>query len=1381
MAAVLPCPTIGLKSDSNMLEVMVAELNNNEHGYCNSMPTDSSNRTVQQIADRETSSVVEEVIIGRTEEKQKILSILSESITEKMIILPIYGIGGIGKTTLAQLIFNDPQFQDYTRVWIYVSQEFNLNKIGNSIITQLTDKISNIPTKQMLHKCLEELFASRSILVVVDDLWEENPKEFHKLKVMLGLGLGSKVIIVTTRDGGLARKICSPAVTPYKLETLRVDECWTIIKQKADFEGRVDQEQLEHIGREIATKCGGVPLAAQSLGYMLNGMTSDDWESVRDSYIWNLSTSEGHEVLASLLLSYSQMSAWLKLCFSYCAIFPKGYIIVKYDLIYQWIALGFIKQSRIFDFMQLSENYVTQLLGMSFLQYSKRPLRGRNQEKDGTLFTMHDLVHDLAKEILSHQLNTGGNKCRYALLTDCSKSLQLFVNFPANIKALRFQDCGGQELCGSAFSSAKCLSVLDLSECFINELPDCIGQLKQLRFLRAPDIRLEIPNCITELSELNYLNLRGSSEISALPVSIGDMKGLMHLDLSGCNRISKLPISFSELKQLVHLDLSNCNMFLAETLGGCTKLQYLNLSVLNSTGHKRITGLPEVIGNLIKLRYLNLSRCVDLMGPWPPEAEEIHKLLCSISTLSNLEHLDLSRNNQISSIPESIGKLTKLHTLDLSICCNIKKLPDSIFKMVRLKVLSWIYWPNRLSESALPRFNFVSLPHFEVQSSNDKCSSNISLLQPTNPDQLDIGKLENVKSAEEATSVKLIDKQAIRTLKFQWTLGAERFVDDKVVLEKLVPPSSVEILTIVGYRSHNIPDWFMGIRQYLPNLLALTLCDFPNCNNLLPPLGLLPNLLNLILDRMEGLEEWNTTHYSGKEGSNEPMFPKLEELKIKQCPKLRISLPRARRLWIQDSDNILSSWGEGSTHIGDSFSSLMHIIKGRELLVSGSKVPMHQWRLLYHLPAFRTLKIMDCTDLSTSPDMTQHLSSIDLQCLRLSSLDQAELPNWLAKLTSLHELTLDRCESMTSLPQWLGEVTSLKKMEVIFCPKLEKWLKSKENKRFIAHIDITVTRSPYQLLFLGEASDESNEEDIAETNEETTYSLHTATGSQRPIDDGVSNPSSPPPTRMADTIPQSRAAALTPETPRHLHPSPAAHNTMPSTNIAATMVAPISDDDADNMSIICIGDDDKLTVSATARPARPTPCTPLGLLMVSPLATSLVGDGAEGVLPRPGYTLTNATYNADDEGPQLDSSSGSWASLQRARKGKGKQSDTDLVDPVDVPIISKKMRSLLELQELDVEAGSTGTAVSASSPAVLSLGLNAAVSASVKPRCYRRSPEREQEDDAACGERPPEQTKDPEKRNNSGTEEEGDRFSFRFLLDAFLAVVACFCSPQSRH
>ncbi|EMS51104.1 Cysteine-rich receptor-like protein kinase 15 [Triticum urartu] len=756
------------------------------------------------LPDRETSSDVEQtLIIGWTEEKQKILSILSESITEEMVILPIYGIGGIGKTTLAQLVFNDPQFQDYTRVWVYVSQELNLSQIGNSIITQLTDKIGNISTKQMLHKRLKELFFGKRILIVLDDLWEENPKEFDKLKVMLGLGLGRKVVIVTTRDGGLARKICSPAVTPYKLETLTVDKCWTIIKQKADFEDRVDQEQLEHIGREIATKCGGVALAAQSLGHMLNGMTADEWES-------------------------------------------------------------------------LSEDYIMQLLGMFFLEYSKDPKSGEMQDRDVTFFRMNDLVHDLARMILAHQFNdkgsVGGNKCRYALLTDCSNPLQFSFTSPANIKALHFRDCSNTQLRGSAFSSAKCLRVLDLSECLIQKLPDCIGQLKQLRFLHAPRIQDKmIPNCITELSELNYLNLRGSEKILALPESIGDIKGLMHLDLSGCTGISELPISFAELKQLVHLDLSHCRVSISEAFGGFTKLQYLNLSVEHSDRR-----LPDVIGNLIKL-----------------SDDQIGRLLGSICTLSNLEHLDLSGNRKLSSIPTSIGNLRQLHTLDLSGCHRLKKLPNSMINMVNLKVLI-VEKEVRLDESMCALLNFVSLPHFVVYASSDKCSSNINLLEPTNPDKLTIDRLENVKSTKEAWSIKLIEKQNMKVLTFRWTENAERFVDDKDVLEQLVPPSSVQILTIVGYTSLSIPDWLMDIRQYLPDLLELNLLNFPKCNTL-PALGQLPNLLELDLYRMESLEEWNTAYNTGEGGANGLMFPKLEKLSIKQCRKLRIGpcLPRA--------------------------------------------------------------------------------------------------------------------------------------------------------------------------------------------------------------------------------------------------------------------------------------------------------------------------------------------------------------------------------------------------------------------------------------------------------------------------------------------------------
>jgi hypothetical protein len=336
---------------------------------------DTRNEENQVTDIRETAGNVEEAeIIGRTDEKLEILACLSGSTTQATTIFPICGIGGIGKTTLARLVFNDIEFKEYSKVWVYVSQKYELKKIGNIIISQLSPESPRSDDLHSIHTRLQELFTGERILIILDDLWEKNASHLQELKAMLKQGEGSKVlVVVTTREKKIAQEIGT--VDPFELPPLSDQMCWDILKVKCKFETRHDKERLEPIGKEIAKKCGGVALAAQSLGHMLKYKTYDVWDSIRSNHIWNLSASKEqsstHEVLASLLLSYNFMPPHLKLCFAYCAIFPKGHKMIGDDLIHQWIALGFMEPSNIFSTWQLGESYITNLLEMSFLQLSK--------------------------------------------------------------------------------------------------------------------------------------------------------------------------------------------------------------------------------------------------------------------------------------------------------------------------------------------------------------------------------------------------------------------------------------------------------------------------------------------------------------------------------------------------------------------------------------------------------------------------------------------------------------------------------------------------------------------------------------------------------------------------------------------------------------------------------------------------------------------------------------------------------------------------------------------------------------------------------------------------------------------------------------------------
>ncbi|KAL6623608.1 hypothetical protein ACP70R_033487 [Stipagrostis hirtigluma subsp. patula] len=697
-----------------------------------SFTSGTSTKNENHLSDpRETSSkVIKDLIFGRAEEKKDIIVLLSAcDIKEETTILPIHGFGGLGKTTLARLVFSDSHFLEYYgKAWVYISQKFDLHKIGNSIISQLSKEVNqNLSDLEQINQKLDELLNGRKILIILDDLWEEDVFQLDKLKLMLNVGKkGSKVkVIVTTRSEDIAKKICTEK--PYKLDPLNHAMCWEIIKKTSDFESKSEKDQLKDIGLDIAIKCGGVALAAAALGNTLRFKEAMEWLALKDSEIWNETLYEErtvpeNRILQSLKLSYKSMPPYLQKCFAYCAIFPKGQNIARDCLLHQWIALDFIKPSA-------GKNCIKQLLDMSFLEHSMLP--STSSQCQSEWYTIHDLVHDLAKSVVDDELmvfdaaiksNTSDQKyCRYAMLKNYRQTTKLSQILPSNVRALHVLDNSKLDLRDCAFSFAKSLRILEFRECSSIVLSASIGQLKQLRYFIAPRTQ-NFPECITELSKLQYLNLHESPQLSELPESIGKLVCLVYLDLSGCSGILKLPESFGHLKNLLHLDLSGCSCIenLSESFGNLNNLQHLDLSgcsnmteLPHSLGnltnllHLELSGcwrfkvIPDALCGLTKLQYLNMSNCINLrrlpeaMGSltglqyiYMSKCYDLSQLPESFGDLKNLLHLDLSGCYCIENLSESFGNLNNLQHLDLSSCDGITNLPDAFGELKNLKHLN---------------------------------------------------------------------------------------------------------------------------------------------------------------------------------------------------------------------------------------------------------------------------------------------------------------------------------------------------------------------------------------------------------------------------------------------------------------------------------------------------------------------------------------------------------------------------------------------------------------------------------------------------------------------------------------------------------------------
>ncbi|XP_057513356.1 putative disease resistance RPP13-like protein 1 [Actinidia eriantha] len=266
----------------------------------------------------ETTSLIHEPCVhGRDEDKKAIMELLlnDQLSNTKFGVVSIVGMGGVGKTTLAQIVYDDKTVEKHfdIKVWVCVSDNFNIMRVTRAILESIASPTCDLKNLKSLNKVQVQLkkdLAGKKFLIVLDDVWNKNHGDWSKLTSPFIDGAQGSKVIVTTRDRNVAYMM---GAVKYDLKQLSDDDCWSVFEQLA-FENLIMNEcpNLVSIGRKIVAKCGGLPLAARTLGGLLRGKLRDgDWEDVLNTKMWDLEESD---ILPALRISYYHLPSHLKKC-----------------------------------------------------------------------------------------------------------------------------------------------------------------------------------------------------------------------------------------------------------------------------------------------------------------------------------------------------------------------------------------------------------------------------------------------------------------------------------------------------------------------------------------------------------------------------------------------------------------------------------------------------------------------------------------------------------------------------------------------------------------------------------------------------------------------------------------------------------------------------------------------------------------------------------------------------------------------------------------------------------------------------------------------------------------------------------------------------------
>ncbi|WVZ49711.1 hypothetical protein U9M48_001043 [Paspalum notatum var. saurae] len=563
----------------------------------NTQPTE----TVSAPKQRRSPNLAEPNLVGKEviQAYRKVVDLVLAHKEKKSYKLAILGTGGVGKTTLAQKVYNDQKIKGFfnRQAWICISKDYSEVAILQEILRRIEVKYMQDESIEELQSKLEQAIKGKTFFLVLDDVWKSDPW-INLLRIPL-YAAATGIILLTTRLDTISVEIGVDHT--HRVDLMLVDVGWELLWKSMEINDEKEVQHLEGLGKDIVRRCGGLPLAIKVIARVLSrkDQSENEWKKILEKDAWSMSKLPS-EIIGALYLSFEDLPHHLKQCFIYCALFPENAVIYRDDIIRMWVAEGFINEEDGQLLEDTAEEYYFELIYRNLLQPD-------NLSVDLRKCKMHDLLRQLACHLSREECFVGDPESistnvmskfrRISVVT--SKDMVVLPGMEKDkykVRTWRTSYTKSQRVDDLIFKRFPYIRVLDLNGSVIKSVPSCIGRLIHLRLL----------------------DLDGTN-ISSLPESIGCLVNLQILNLQRCDSLHSLPCGIIRLCSLRRLGLSSTPI--NQVPKGIRKLKFLNdlEGFPISSGSNNNTGMQdgwdlEELGPLMQLRKLDMIR-LERAGP----------------------------------------------------------------------------------------------------------------------------------------------------------------------------------------------------------------------------------------------------------------------------------------------------------------------------------------------------------------------------------------------------------------------------------------------------------------------------------------------------------------------------------------------------------------------------------------------------------------------------------------------------------------------------------------------------------------------------------------------------------------------------------------------